>query len=124
MGFDLINKLKKEKGWTNEKLAEKSGVPKATIDKITSGSTTNPNFDTVWALAEALGCSVDDFKQKEKASDPKVSESEAEINKVAELLYHAFLEAGLVEKGQNLTAKQIAFIDGLVGIIHAFFNED
>ncbi len=62
VGFELINHLKKQYGWTNEELARRSGVPKATVDKITSGRTTNPGYETVCALAVALGCSVDDFR--------------------------------------------------------------
>lgn len=79
MGFDLINTIKKKKGWTNDDLAKISGVPKATIDKITAGKTVNPNFDTVWALADALGCSVDDFHTKGGQKRTTFTEPEIEL---------------------------------------------
>ena len=61
MGFDIINKLKKEKGLTNAQLAEKSGVTLSTIDKITSGVNKNPKLDTLQAICRVLGCRLDDF---------------------------------------------------------------
>lgn len=64
---EVINQLKKEKGYTNEELARLSGVPKATLDKITSGKTASPNFDTMEAIAGALGCSLDVFRKSGSA---------------------------------------------------------
>lgn len=42
------------KGWTLEKLAEESGVHKATISRLESGKT-KPLHETVNALEDALG---------------------------------------------------------------------
>lgn len=61
MGFEIINKLKKEKGLTNAQLSKLSGVTLSTLDKITSGANTNPKLDTLQAICRALGCRLDDF---------------------------------------------------------------
>ena len=61
MGLELVNKLKQERGLKTEELAQLSGVPVGTLNKILNGQTKNPYFETVFALAHALGCSVDDF---------------------------------------------------------------
>lgn len=61
MGLEKIDEYKKALGWTNEDLSAASGVPKATIDKITAGKTTNPNFETARAIMKALGRSLDDL---------------------------------------------------------------
>jgi len=53
--------MKREKGLTNEELSDLSGVPKSTIDKITSGQTSNPNLETVRAIVRALGKTLDDL---------------------------------------------------------------
>lgn len=74
MGFEIINILKKQKGWKNEDLAIASGVPKATIDKITAGATKNPNLETVKAIAKALGCRLDDFGDSETQIQNNISE--------------------------------------------------
>ena len=54
MSFEIINRRKKELGIGNAELAAMSGVPKATIDKITSGATANPSLETMKSIAHAL----------------------------------------------------------------------
>lgn len=61
MGFEKFNLYKKEKGLTNAQLADISGVPISTIEKISAGKTTNPKLDTVKSLARALNKTLDDF---------------------------------------------------------------
>lgn len=61
MGFEIINKLKKDKGLTNAQLAVLSGVTLSTLDKITSGINTNPKLNTLQAICRVLGCTLDDF---------------------------------------------------------------
>ena len=51
---ELIRKRKKELGWTNKILAEKSGVPEGTLNKILSGATKYPRRDSIQALRKAL----------------------------------------------------------------------
>ena len=65
MGLEIINQRKKKKKLTNEELSVLSGVPKGTIDKITSGATKDPKLETLKALARVLDCSLSDF------DDPK-----------------------------------------------------
>ncbi|MCR5793519.1 MAG: Uma2 family endonuclease [Lachnospiraceae bacterium] len=45
---------KKEMGYSNKQLAELSGVPLGTIQKIFSGSTETPRYQTVQALSKVL----------------------------------------------------------------------
>lgn len=73
MGLELINVLRKEKGMSVEDLSIKSNVPLSTLSKITAGITQNPNYETVRAIARALGCSTDvfdDFPKKTKTITP------------------------------------------------------
>lgn len=63
MGLD-INTVRREKGITLEDLSQRSGVPLSTLKKISAGITTNPNLETVKAIAGALGCSLDDLEAK------------------------------------------------------------
>jgi transcriptional regulator with XRE-family HTH domain len=69
MGLELVNKLKQERGMTSEDLAQLSGVPLGTLNKILNGQTRNPSLETVFALAHALGCSVDDFDDVDTAKN-------------------------------------------------------
>lgn len=52
-------KLRKQKGWTQEKLAVESGISYNTIIKIERGGIENPKIETVIKLADALGISID-----------------------------------------------------------------
>ena len=61
MGFEVINKIKKEKGLTNAQIAKMSGVTLSTLDKITSGLNKNPKLDTLQAICKVLGCTLNDF---------------------------------------------------------------
>lgn len=61
MGLEKIAEQKKKLNMTTEELAEKSGVPVGTLNKILSGSTKNPKFETFRAVARALGLSLSEF---------------------------------------------------------------
>ena len=54
MDLDELRRRKKELGYTNEDLAEISGVPLGTVQRIMSGETKNPRRDTWEALERAL----------------------------------------------------------------------
>ena len=58
---DLISDRRKQNGMTIDDLAEKSGVPKGTLNKITNGVTKSPSVESIKAIAKALGCTLDDL---------------------------------------------------------------
>lgn len=65
MGIEYIKEIKRERGLTNEELSKLSGVPLGTLNKILSGHTTDPQFETVKAICKALGISLaalDDYE--------------------------------------------------------------
>ena len=51
--FDL-KRIKKEAGMTNAELAELSGIPFGTVNKIFSGATENPRYGTLLAIEQVL----------------------------------------------------------------------
>lgn len=51
--FDL-KRLKKESGMTNAEIAELSGIPVSTVNKIFSGATENPRYGTLLAIEQVL----------------------------------------------------------------------
>ena len=67
--LNSINELRKVRGLSVEGLAEASGVPLSTVKKICAGITTNPNLETVKALARALDCKLDDISDSEGQVD-------------------------------------------------------
>ena len=65
--------LRDAKGWTNQRLADESGVPLSTVIRICNGQTDNPTILQVEKLANALGCSIDEItgiKQVEQKFNP------------------------------------------------------
>ena len=54
MLYEKLNERKKELGLTTEQLSKLSGVPLGTINKILSGETRSPRYDTLRALESVL----------------------------------------------------------------------
>ena len=77
MGFEIINKIKKEKNLTNAQIAKMSGITLSTLDKITAGINTNPKLDTLQAICRVLGCTLDDFDDT-ASSNRQISANELE----------------------------------------------
>lgn len=56
-----LNYFKKKLKLTNEKIAQLADIPVATVERISSGRTTNPNLKTLKALTAVFDCSLDDL---------------------------------------------------------------
>lgn len=54
MLYEILRKKKEELGLTTERLSQLSGVPTGTINKILSGETKSPRYDTLEALESIL----------------------------------------------------------------------
>ena len=82
--LDHIRQRKKEFGYTNETLSEKSGISVGTLNKLLSGATTDPKLSTLLALAETFHCGVDELlglKKQEQFSVPEeLAEKYAELD--------------------------------------------
>ncbi len=64
-----LTRIRNERGWSQQKLSDASGVNKATINQIERGRR-SPNVETLEKLADALGVEMADFFPKEQASLP------------------------------------------------------
>lgn len=53
----ILAKLRKEKGWTQEQLAEKSGVNRSSVAGIEKGKQ-GVSTHSLYAIAEALDCDI------------------------------------------------------------------
>lgn len=60
MNIDVLKDYKKRLGMTAETLAQESGVPLGTINKIFSGETKNPQIDTITNICRVLNCSLNE----------------------------------------------------------------
>ena len=78
MGIEKIEEYKRRLGMTTAELAEKSGVPKGTLDKILSGVTKDPKLETLKAIARVLGCTLDDFDDEPRSRTIEPSYADVE----------------------------------------------
>lgn len=56
-----LKHLKMERGLTNADLAEQTGIPLPTINRLVSGQTTNPTWDVMLSISDALDVPLDEF---------------------------------------------------------------
>lgn len=56
-----LKELRKEKGWSQQKLAEKTGLSFNAITKIEQGLAKHPTLKTLIKLAEAFGIGLDEL---------------------------------------------------------------
>lgn len=56
-----IKKIRKEKGYTQQKLSILSGVPQSTISEIERGKRKHPSFQNIKKLTDKLGIKIDDL---------------------------------------------------------------
>lgn len=56
--YERVKDLKKQKKITTDELSKNSGIPTGTLNKLLTGQTKNPSYDTYERLAKALGTSV------------------------------------------------------------------
>jgi transcriptional regulator with XRE-family HTH domain len=77
LGLERINEIRKKQHVTIEELSIKSGIPLSTVKKVCAGITTNPNLETVRALAHALNSTLDDIAEPEP---PKITAAAAHFD--------------------------------------------
>ncbi len=56
-----LKELRKQKGWSQQKLAEKTGLAFNTITKIEQGLAEHPNLKTILKIADTFGVSIDEL---------------------------------------------------------------
>lgn len=62
--WNKIEQLLKEKNMTTYRLAQLSGINKATLAHIKSGKVKKPLFETICKIADALEVDINEFREK------------------------------------------------------------
>lgn len=89
---ELISFYRRRSGLTIDELAEKSGVPKSTINKIIGGTTKAPTLENIRAIAKAMGLKLADFDNDPQPAN-MFSTTEQDIIKKYRLLNPEWKEA-------------------------------
>lgn len=66
---DQIKCIRKKSGLSQQELSDKSGISKAQISRLESGSQDNPQIKTVIPIATTLGVSLEDLIYGEKSEN-------------------------------------------------------
>lgn len=72
----IIRKLRRERGWNQDDLAERSGISRTTVAKYETGLKKRPSAETIGKFAKALGVSASVLMGEEEAPDPSVVSDE------------------------------------------------
>jgi transcriptional regulator with XRE-family HTH domain len=60
-----IKELRKKAGWSQQKLAEKTGLSYSVVTKIEQGTAKQPTIQTMIKFADAFGISLDELVGRE-----------------------------------------------------------
>ena len=103
MSIEEMKRRKAELGYTNEQIAQLSGVPLSTVQKIFAGITAQPRYDTLMALERVLGQRTD-----------RVCEAELQYRAGAETCSGEMTQSGYtLEKFYEITeGRRAELIDG------------
>ena len=78
---EKLQKLRKERGWSQEELAEKLGVTRQSISKY-EGAQSIPDLDKILKLSEIFGVTTDylikDELEEEEYAPSQMQENESE----------------------------------------------
>lgn len=64
----LLKEYRTKRGLSQADLSKRSTVPQPVISEIETGGVKSPQIDTLFKLARALRCTVDDLIQEEKGA--------------------------------------------------------
>ena len=60
--------IRQQKGLSQQELSRRSGVAQSVISDIEKGTTPAPRINTVLALAQSLGCTLEELVPNENAA--------------------------------------------------------
>jgi len=105
-------KLEREKkGWSQKYIAENTGIPSSNISRYETGER-KPDIETLLAMADFLGCSVDYLLGRTDEPSPSMRREAAELE---ELLRR--YQPKLRFRGRTLSEEEVSDLIRVAGII-------
>lgn len=105
MWQDKLRRMKSDAGMTTRQIAEETGIPEPTLEKIFSGATKGPRLDTVARVVRALGGTLDELDDAPITKNaPRPDGQDARMAEIARI-YESLNEEGRAQL--YLQARQI-----------------
>lgn len=95
--LDHLKYMKQKSGLTTKEIAEQSGLPEPTLEKLFSGQTKDPKLTTIRTIVHFFGCTLDDLVplDSKKSPAPAVAETGESLDEKRLITnYHALNKEG------------------------------
>lgn len=115
--IERLNTFKKQAGLTNEEIARRSGVPKSTVDKIFSGYTQDPQLNTIAAIVQSCGRTLNDLYD----TTPAAPESDDGLAEYLQQLRTRPEQRMMLSLTKNATKEEV---ETAVKIVEAYLKKD
>lgn len=117
-----IKEARKLAGITQKELAKQIGVSAGTLSDYESGNH-EPKSDVLCAIADICGVTIDFLvgREKEKAPAPSEDSAEAQFSKLE--IETVLVSLGFIQDGEHITDSDLRFINGILDIIDAWFED-
>ena len=122
MWKESLKKMKTESGLTTAEIAKGADIPEPTLEKLFAGVTKDPKLPTMQKLVHFLGYTLDDLYPEEKNSPAPSEDSAGEKFKKIDI-ETVLVSLGFVKDGQHITDADLRFINGVLDIIDAWFED-
>lgn len=122
LSVEKLNKYKKERCYTNKKIAELTGVSLVTIDNIFSGKNKNPTVTVLQKVAKIFECTVDDFMHYDKDSPLANYYENKETAKLAQELHDNPEYRVLLDASRDLKPDDLKAVIDIVNRIKGNYN--
>lgn len=120
MWIDALKEMKQKSGMTTMQIAAGAGVPRPTLEKIFSGETKDPRLPTMQKVVHFLGYTLEDL-YKDKKGNPPASPEDEEGELTVDEVVSAFVTAGIVPEGRDLTDADLRFLLAIMDAIDRWF---
>lgn len=129
MVFDRIKELREETGMSARKFAENIGIKYTTYYGYETG-TREPGSDTVTKLCNYFGCTADyllglsdDPKGRRPKKENPSALAEAKTKEFTlEETDKLLVALGLIKEGEQLSDDDLAFLEGVITLLNAWFK--
>lgn len=76
--FERLKRMKQQSGLTTKEIAQQSGLPEPTLEKLFAGQTKDPKLNTIRTLVHFLGYTLDELAPGDIKKSPAPAEAETE----------------------------------------------